>query len=92
MIKKNIIFCPIENFTGDFGHQILNLATILCRLIEPTVLVDPPLKAGIMTEEIFGPLLPIITVSYTYSLVFSYSLNWHLFLKFFFKKNQMRLP
>ncbi|KAK7262526.1 hypothetical protein RJT34_30100 [Clitoria ternatea] len=30
--------------------------------IEPTILVDPPLEASIMTEEIFGPLLPIITV------------------------------
>ncbi|KAL8055493.1 hypothetical protein ABFX02_04G059200 [Erythranthe guttata] len=30
--------------------------------IEPTLLVDPPIKAGIMTEEIFGPLLPIITL------------------------------
>ncbi|GJW43314.1 aldehyde dehydrogenase family 3 member F1-like protein [Tanacetum coccineum] len=30
--------------------------------IEPTVLVDPPLDAAIMTEEIFGPLLPIITL------------------------------
>ncbi|XP_057250541.1 aldehyde dehydrogenase family 3 member F1 isoform X2 [Beta vulgaris subsp. vulgaris] len=31
--------------------------------IEPTILVDPPLDAEIMTEEIFGPLLPIITFS-----------------------------
>ncbi|XAR60380.1 Aldehyde dehydrogenase (NAD(+)) [Bertholletia excelsa] len=30
--------------------------------IEPTVLVDPPLNAPIMKEEIFGPLLPIITL------------------------------
>ncbi|XP_057954955.1 aldehyde dehydrogenase family 3 member F1-like [Malania oleifera] len=30
--------------------------------IEPTILVDPPLTAAIMTEEIFGPLLPIITL------------------------------
>ncbi|KAK6164148.1 hypothetical protein DH2020_001012 [Rehmannia glutinosa] len=30
--------------------------------IEPTLLVDPPVKAGIMIEEIFGPLLPIITL------------------------------
>ncbi|KAJ7980777.1 Aldehyde dehydrogenase [Quillaja saponaria] len=30
--------------------------------IEPTILVDPPLEAEIMTDEIFGPLLPIITV------------------------------
>ncbi|KAK6119797.1 hypothetical protein DH2020_046466 [Rehmannia glutinosa] len=30
--------------------------------IEPTLLVDPSVNAGIMTEEIFGPLLPIITL------------------------------
>lgn len=30
--------------------------------IEPTILVDPPLDAGIMRDEIFGPLLPIITL------------------------------
>lgn len=30
--------------------------------IEQTVLLDPPLDSGIMTEEIFGPLLPIITL------------------------------
>lgn len=31
-------------------------------LIEPTILLNPPLDAEIMTEEIFGPLLPIITL------------------------------
>ncbi|KAI9109647.1 hypothetical protein K1719_019277 [Acacia pycnantha] len=31
--------------------------------IEPTILLDPPLNSPIMTEEIFGPLLPIITVN-----------------------------
>ncbi|XP_056170062.1 aldehyde dehydrogenase family 3 member F1 isoform X2 [Syzygium oleosum] len=31
--------------------------------IEPTILLDPPLDAEIMTEEIFGPLLPIITLN-----------------------------
>ncbi|OVA03902.1 Aldehyde dehydrogenase NAD(P)-dependent [Macleaya cordata] len=30
--------------------------------IEPTILLNPPLNAEIMTEEIFGPLLPIITL------------------------------
>lgn len=30
--------------------------------IEPTILLDPPSDALIMTEEIFGPLLPIITL------------------------------
>ncbi|KAI7739406.1 hypothetical protein M8C21_010749 [Ambrosia artemisiifolia] len=31
-------------------------------IFEPTILLDPPLDAEIMNEEIFGPLLPIITV------------------------------
>ncbi|XP_027346907.1 aldehyde dehydrogenase family 3 member F1 [Abrus precatorius] len=31
--------------------------------IEPTILLDPPLDSKIMTEEIFGPLLPIITIN-----------------------------
>ncbi|XAR57947.1 Aldehyde dehydrogenase (NAD(+)) [Bertholletia excelsa] len=31
-------------------------------IIEPTILLDPPLDSEIMTEEIFGPLLPIITL------------------------------
>ncbi|XP_004507095.1 aldehyde dehydrogenase family 3 member F1-like [Cicer arietinum] len=30
--------------------------------VEPTILVNPPLDATIMTDEVFGPLLPIITV------------------------------
>ncbi|KAF3440751.1 hypothetical protein FNV43_RR19037 [Rhamnella rubrinervis] len=30
--------------------------------VEPTILLNPPLDAEIMTEEIFGPLLPIITL------------------------------
>ncbi|MQL90620.1 hypothetical protein Taro_023216 [Colocasia esculenta] len=29
---------------------------------EPTILLDPPLDAEVMTEEIFGPILPIITL------------------------------
>ncbi|KAJ9555614.1 hypothetical protein OSB04_010228 [Centaurea solstitialis] len=33
-----------------------------CKYIGPTILVDPPLDAAIMTEEIFGPLLPVITL------------------------------
>ncbi|XP_030522351.2 aldehyde dehydrogenase family 3 member F1-like [Rhodamnia argentea] len=31
--------------------------------IEPTILMDPPLQAAIMTDEIFGPLLPIVTLN-----------------------------
>ncbi|KAL3529859.1 hypothetical protein ACH5RR_009181, partial [Cinchona calisaya] len=48
MVKESIAY------GGSFDENNL--------YIEPTILVDPPLKATIMTEEIFGPLLPIVTV------------------------------
>lgn len=31
--------------------------------IEPTILLDPPMDSGVMNEEIFGPILPIITLN-----------------------------
>ncbi|KAL9229530.1 hypothetical protein vseg_004988 [Gypsophila vaccaria] len=31
-------------------------------LMEPTILLDPPLDSEVMNEEIFGPILPIITL------------------------------
>lgn len=30
--------------------------------IQPTVVVDPPLDGPLMCEEIFGPILPVVTV------------------------------
>ncbi|MEO0493638.1 MAG: aldehyde dehydrogenase family protein [Actinomycetota bacterium] len=30
--------------------------------VEPTVIVDPDLDSPVMTEEIFGPILPVVTV------------------------------
>lgn len=30
--------------------------------IQPTILLDPPLSSEIMNDEIFGPLLPVITL------------------------------
>ncbi|NJD31689.1 MAG: aldehyde dehydrogenase family protein [Gammaproteobacteria bacterium] len=32
------------------------------RFVEPTIVLDPPKDCGLMTEEIFGPVLPVITV------------------------------
>ncbi len=32
------------------------------RFLSPTVVVDPPHESPLMTEEIFGPILPIITI------------------------------
>ncbi|KAL7594670.1 hypothetical protein Lser_V15G29130 [Lactuca serriola] len=48
MVKSSVVY------GGLFDEENL--------FIEPTILVDPPLDAAIMTEEIFGPLLPIITL------------------------------
>uniref|UniRef100_A0A0D9YVN7 Aldehyde dehydrogenase n=1 Tax=Oryza glumipatula TaxID=40148 RepID=A0A0D9YVN7_9ORYZ len=33
--------------------------------IEPTLLLNPPADSDVMTEEVFGPILPIITVKKT---------------------------
>ncbi|CAJ1933221.1 unnamed protein product [Sphenostylis stenocarpa] len=48
MVKESVVY------GGSMDEENL--------FIEPTILVDPPLEAEIMSEEIFGPLLPIITV------------------------------
>ncbi|KAH9789784.1 Aldehyde dehydrogenase family 3 member F1 [Citrus sinensis] len=55
---KNLLNDPMVKDSIVYGGSVdeANL------FIEPTVLVDPPLQAAIMTEEIFGPLLPIITL------------------------------
>ncbi|XVF15848.1 hypothetical protein REPUB_Repub09cG0191600 [Reevesia pubescens] len=41
-------------YGGSFNEENL--------VIEPTILLDPPIDTELMTEEIFGPLLPIITL------------------------------
>ena len=47
----------------DNGHVVLGGDTKDDdRYIAPTVLVDPDLSSPLMNEEIFGPLLPVLTV------------------------------
>lgn len=52
VVKSKIAGCVI--FYGRF--------IIHCRKIAPTILLDVPEDSLIMEEEIFGPLLPILTV------------------------------
>ena len=33
------------------------------RYLSPTIVVDPPVDSPVMTEEIFGPILPIVSVA-----------------------------
>jgi aldehyde dehydrogenase (NAD+) len=35
---------------------------VASRFVEPTIVLDPPVDSALMTEEIFGPVLPVITV------------------------------
>lgn len=50
-----------------------------CRKIAPTILLDAPEDSLIMNEEIFGPLLPIVTVKF-------WQAKWNVFLLFYLFK------
>jgi len=57
-------FNRLSGYLGDAGGQVVrgggsDPATLT---IEPTVVLDPPLDGPLMTEEIFGPILPVVTV------------------------------
>uniref|UniRef100_A0A7S2E9H0 Aldehyde dehydrogenase n=1 Tax=Trieres chinensis TaxID=1514140 RepID=A0A7S2E9H0_TRICV len=39
------------------------------KYIAPTIVLDPPQSCRLMTEEIFGPILPIVTVKSTQSAI-----------------------
>ncbi|XP_076926790.1 aldehyde dehydrogenase family 3 member F1-like [Bidens hawaiensis] len=55
---KSLLDDPMVKSSVVYGGQLDEESLF----IEPTILVDPPLDATIMTEEIFGPLLPVITL------------------------------
>lgn len=69
-LMKRICIFSIPIPASTFPNKIKRVSSIfdnIFRFIEPTILLDPPLKSQIMTEEIFGPLLPIITVRINYN-------------------------
>ncbi|XP_051126883.1 aldehyde dehydrogenase family 3 member F1 [Andrographis paniculata] len=53
MVEESGVAASIV-YGGSFDEENL--------MIQPTILVNPPLDAQVMTDEIFGPLLPIITL------------------------------
>lgn len=55
MVHAYSTFYPLSLTQNSF-------LAILCRKIAPTILLDVPQDSQIMKEEIFGPLLPILTV------------------------------
>jgi aldehyde dehydrogenase (NAD+) len=64
-------YCRIasERHTARFqqllqGHKIHTggRVDVANRYVEPTIVLDPPPDSALMQEEIFGPVLPVITV------------------------------
>uniref|UniRef100_A0A673W594 Aldehyde dehydrogenase n=1 Tax=Salmo trutta TaxID=8032 RepID=A0A673W594_SALTR len=55
----NRVMTLLEGYTATVGGQ----SDASQRYIAPTVVKDVPPQARLMQEEIFGPLLPIVTVS-----------------------------
>jgi aldehyde dehydrogenase (NAD+) len=64
-------YCRIatERHTARF-RDLLAGQTLACggrvdverRYVEPTIVLDPPADSALMSEEIFGPVLPVIAV------------------------------
>lgn len=70
MFWFNYLSCIIRNrFYKSFNLNLFD------RYIEPTILLDPPLDSEIMNEEIFGPILPIITVRIFSTIIQDYLLE-----------------
>jgi acyl-CoA reductase-like NAD-dependent aldehyde dehydrogenase len=50
----------------EAGCKIILGGSTLCnpsgRFITPTIVLNPPMTSALMTEEVFGPVLPLITV------------------------------
>lgn len=63
-MKRNCMFWfnYVSWIARNLFYKAFNL-NLFDRYVEPTILLDPPLDSEIMNEEIFGPILPIITVS-----------------------------
>ncbi|KAJ7518889.1 hypothetical protein O6H91_20G014000 [Diphasiastrum complanatum] len=62
-------FSHFARLTGLLDDPVLSGKVIYggqrdakCLYIAPTMILNPPLESALMKEEIFGPLLPVITV------------------------------
>lgn len=53
------------------GHEIAfgGEHDVATKFLAPTMVIDPPLDSDIMNDEIFGPILPIITIENLFSAI-----------------------
>jgi aldehyde dehydrogenase (NAD+) len=55
-----------ELMTGHGGNIAFGGSVdVAARFVEPTVIVDPDPDSPLMTDEIFGPILPVLTIEST---------------------------
>lgn len=55
-----------ELMTGHGGNIAFGGSVdVAARFVEPTVIVDPDPDSPLMTDEIFGPILPVLTIGST---------------------------
>jgi len=54
----------IESLLTGHGGRVAAGGTIdvADRFVEPTIVVDPDLDSPLMTDEVFGPVLPVVTI------------------------------
>ena len=55
----------LQGYLRGLAARIGGRSDAASRYFAPTVVMDPPLDSALMQEEIFGPILPIVTVDST---------------------------
>jgi aldehyde dehydrogenase (NAD+) len=54
----------LERLLADHGGRVVvgGEVDVTARYVSPTVIVDPDIDSPLMVEEIFGPILPVVTI------------------------------
>lgn len=69
LILLNLLSWPLNPQSLPWLYMQWIICFPSCSKIVPTILLDAPEDSLVMNEEIFGPLLPIVTVTHTNSLL-----------------------
>ena len=55
----------LQSYLAGQSIHLGGQADVATRYLAPTIVVDPPLDSALMQEEIFGPILPVLSVADT---------------------------
>ncbi len=89
-------FERVQSYLDDAQERGVNIAAggqtnADDRFIAPTILTDVPLDAKVMEEEIFGPVLPILTFRYLQEAVDLINAKERPLALYIFSKNQKNI-